>query len=209
MDNTVTHIGEPALNTGSKSPAYDRHLLLEGAKRNAVLDSDEVANDTGWKAGVIPTTFAFTASDLWIGTEEGYGFWGERRWNVPAMCWPTESVETSPPLRSPPRSHPGHDTRPFAGSGNTLYWMLRHLPGAHGLGLEQDSDGVPAYVSDLAILNLSIEMSNRDYRMGLSTLTIAQDQLLIAFIAPPWGDAFERAHRSGFTPHNTAHHRDR
>jgi len=35
-------VGEPALNTGSKSPAYDRHLLLEGAKRNAVLDLTEV-----------------------------------------------------------------------------------------------------------------------------------------------------------------------
>ena len=30
------------MNTGSKSPAYDRQLLLEGAKRNAVLDLTEV-----------------------------------------------------------------------------------------------------------------------------------------------------------------------
>ncbi len=26
------------MNNGSKDPAYDRQLLLEGAKRNAVLD---------------------------------------------------------------------------------------------------------------------------------------------------------------------------
>src|SRR5260370_36427042 len=34
-----------------------------------------------------------------------------------------------------------------------------------------------------------MEVSNRDYRTGLSTLTIVPDQLVIAFIAPPWGDA--------------------
>src|SRR5271169_3561754 len=30
------------MNTGSKGPAYDRQLLLEGAKRNAVLELTEV-----------------------------------------------------------------------------------------------------------------------------------------------------------------------
>ncbi len=30
------------MNTGSKGPTYDRQLLLEGAKRNAVLDLTEV-----------------------------------------------------------------------------------------------------------------------------------------------------------------------
>jgi hypothetical protein len=27
----------------------------------------------------------------------------------------------------------------FAGSGNTLYWLLRHLPGARGVGFESDA----------------------------------------------------------------------
>src|SRR5258708_27711693 len=35
-------VGEPAMDTGSKGPAYDRQLLLEGAKRNSVLDLTEV-----------------------------------------------------------------------------------------------------------------------------------------------------------------------
>jgi hypothetical protein len=30
------------MNTESKGPAYDRQVLLEGAKRNAVLDLTEV-----------------------------------------------------------------------------------------------------------------------------------------------------------------------
>jgi len=81
---------------------------------------------------------------------------------------------------------------PFTGSGNTLYWMLRHLPDAHGLGLEQDPLVFQLTARNLAILNLSIEVSNRDYRMGLSSLNMEQDQLLIAFIAPPWGDALNK-----------------
>jgi hypothetical protein len=72
---------------------------------------------------------------------------------------------------------------PFTGSGNTLYWMLRHLPGAHGLGLEQDPMVFQLTSRNLAILNLLIEVSNLDYKTGLSAL----NQLLIAFIAPPWG----------------------
>jgi hypothetical protein len=40
-----------------------------------------------------------------------------------------------------------------------------------------------------ATLNLSINVSDRDYREGLSSLIIAPDQLLIASIAAPSGDA--------------------
>jgi hypothetical protein len=82
---------------------------------------------------------------------------------------------------------------PFTGSGNTLYWMLRHLPGAHGLGFEQDPIVFQLTSRNLSILNLSIEVSNRDYSVGLSILHMAEDQLLIAFIAPPWGDALNKS----------------
>src|SRR6202011_6153572 len=59
---------------------------------------------------------------------------------------------------------------PFTGSGNTLYWMLHHLPGAHGLGLEQDPVVFQLTSRNLAILNLSLEVSNLDYKVGLSIL---------------------------------------
>jgi len=45
---------------------------------------------------------------------------------------------------------------------------------------------------NLAILSLSIEVANLDYKAESSILKVAQDQLLIAFIAPPWGDALNR-----------------
>ena len=37
------------------------------------------------------------------------------------------------------------------------------------------------------------EVCNRDYRAGLSNLTVTPDQLVIAFIAPLWGDALNKS----------------
>ncbi len=78
---------------------------------------------------------------------------------------------------------------PFAGSGNTLYWLLRHLPGAHGLGFELDAGVFGVTQQNLAELALPIDILNTDYRSGLTGVSVAEDQLLIAFIAPPWGNA--------------------
>src|SRR5262249_55092693 len=84
---------------------------------------------------------------------------------------------------------------PFAGSGNTLYWILRHLPGARGLGFELDAAvfGVPT--RNVSALVLAINILKADYCSGLATVPVAADQLLITFIAPPWGEAL--SHSSG------------
>jgi hypothetical protein len=95
--------------------------------------------------------------------------------------------------KSAPRTSGALVLDPFAGSGNTLYWMLRHLPGAHGLGFEKDPVVFDLTSRNLAILNLSIEISNGDYKTGLSNLTLTQDHLLVAFIAPPWGSALNES----------------
>lgn len=81
----------------------------------------------------------------------------------------------------------------FAGSGNTLYWLMRHLPGARGLGFELDPDVFRLTRRNLVTLALPIEIQNTDYRSGLTELSLASDALLIAFIAPPWGNALDPA----------------
>jgi len=86
------------MNTGSKGPAYDRQLLLEGVKRNAVLDLTEV-----------------------------------QRYRIESWDDPDYVVAKSVPLTSAALV-----IDPFAGSGNTLYWMVRHLPWPRGFGFEQD-----------------------------------------------------------------------
>jgi hypothetical protein len=80
----------------------------------------------------------------------------------------------------------------FAGSGNTLYWMLRHLPGSRGVGFESDAAVFRLTWHNIATLALPIDILNTDYLTGLAGISVGLDELLILFIAPPWGDAFDR-----------------
>jgi len=82
---------------------------------------------------------------------------------------------------------------PFAGSANTLHWLLRHLPTAKGIGFESDAGVAELTQQNIAALDLSIKIMHVDYASGLARLAIAPDELLIAFIAPPWGDALDSA----------------
>jgi hypothetical protein len=183
------------MNTRSKRPAYDRQLLLEGAKRNAILDLTEVQRygTESWGDADYVCIYGLRPADWYA---RGIRILGR----TAVECTRDELADDigrdiATVAKSAPLTTGAMVLDPFAGSGNTLYWMLRHLPDAHGFGLEQDSKVFQLTSRNLAILNLSIEVSNRDYKTGLSTLTLAQDHLLIAFIAPPWGDALDK--RSG------------
>lgn len=80
---------------------------------------------------------------------------------------------------------------PFAGSGNTLYWLARHLSVAHGVGFELDSRVCALTKKNLALLALPIDVLNIDYGSALGRVSAAAGQLVVAFIAPPWGDALD------------------
>ncbi len=80
---------------------------------------------------------------------------------------------------------------PFAGSGNTLYWLLRNLPSARGLGFELDARVFELTRNNFAVLDLPIEILNTDYLSGLARLCATSGSLLVVFIAPPWGNAFD------------------
>jgi hypothetical protein len=78
---------------------------------------------------------------------------------------------------------------PFAGSANTLFWMLRHLSNGRGLGFELDRGVFRLTRRNLATLHLPIEISNTDYRTGLNDTSVSPEGLLIVFLAPPCGEA--------------------
>jgi hypothetical protein len=181
------------MNTGSKGTVYDRQLLLEGAKRNDVLDLTEVQRYgiESWGDPDYVCIYGLRPAD-WYG--RGIRILGR----TAVECTRDQLAdnigrEIFRVAKSAPLTTRSLVLDPFTGSGNTLYWMLRHLPDAHGLGFEQDPVVFQLTTRNLAILNVSIEVSNCDYRMGLSNLNVAQDQLLIAFIAPPWGNALNKS----------------
>jgi len=79
----------------------------------------------------------------------------------------------------------------FAGSGNTLYWLLRHLPRARGLGFEIDPMVFALTRDNLAALALPVDIRNVDYVSGLADVRVSAGQPLVVFIAPPWGEALD------------------
>lgn len=172
------------------APAYDRRLLLLGPKQNAVLDL--------WEVQRFGTDMFGDASYLCL-----YGMqpelWFARGMRVLGRtaieCTPDQVAsviardiaETLPATVSP---RTAMIVDPFAGSGNTLYWMLRHLRGAHAIGCESDPQVYQLTQKNLSIIGSPIELMYGDYLQALSGRQLAEDALVIAFIAPPWGEAF-------------------
>jgi len=110
----------------------------------------------------------------------------ERQSSARGIPSETRSERTSPPsLR--PRQRGGQPlvVDPFAGSGNTLHWIKRHLPGAHAVGFELDPAVFEVSKRNLERLALPIELVHTDHLSGLSSLVISADRLLVAFVARP------------------------
>jgi hypothetical protein len=175
-------------------PMYDRELLLGGAKRNAVLELWEVqryGNDSygdvdyvsiygmrpvDWHAKGV-RVLGRTAVEC---TRDGLG---------DAIGQVVAAIVTTRPPKAPVLV-----VDLFAGSGNTLYWLLRHLPRARGVGFESDEGVFRLTRQNMAALTLPIDILNTDYLSGLTGLSVSPDELLTTFIAPPWGDALDRTH---------------
>ncbi|HEX9275133.1 MAG TPA: hypothetical protein VGA51_01895 [Casimicrobiaceae bacterium] len=126
------------MNTGSKGPAYDRQLLLEGVKRNAVLDLTEVQRYgiESWDDPDYVCIYGLRPADWY---SRGIRILGR----TAVECTRDKLAESigrdiAAVAKSVPLTSAALVIDPFAGSGNTLYWMVRHLPWPRGFGFEQD-----------------------------------------------------------------------
>jgi hypothetical protein len=167
---------------------YDRGLLLLGAKRNTVLSLPEVRQyglDSHGDGNYV-SLYGLPPSE-WFA--RGVRLLGRtvvectRDRLADAIGRDTAAVARMAPAST------SLVVDPFVGSANTLYWMLRHLPGAKGLGFELDADVFAFTERNLSLVGFSIEIARRDYRVGLAQVAVAPHELLVVFIAPPWGDA--------------------
>ena len=170
---------------------YDRELLLFGAKRNAVLELCEVQRygrdsygDTDYVSiyGMRPSDWHTKGARV-LGrtavecTRDGLGdAIGNDVAAIAGTCPGTSRMLV---------------VDPFAGSANTLYWLLRHLPRARGVGFESDIGIFRLTRQNIAALGLPIDILNLDCLSGLTGVSVASGELLITFIAPPWGNAFD------------------
>jgi len=162
----------------------DRAYLLSEAKRNQVLALDEVVQ-YGLDSFGDPdhvTVFELTPPD-----------WYSRGVRLLARTV-VECTRDALAL-----SIAGHVARvaraapvvvdPFAGSANTLYWLARRLDARRAIGFELDDNVFEATRRNLSIVGFEAELTHVDYHAGLSALTVAEDDFLVVFVAPPWGDA--------------------
>jgi predicted RNA methylase len=77
----------------------------------------------------------------------------------------------------------------FAGSGNTLHWIRRQAGAHRSIGFELDGAVFELSRRNLALMDLGIDLRHDSYQDGLRELGPPAEDLVIVFIAPPWGDA--------------------
>jgi len=169
---------------------YDRELLLGDAKRNAVLEMWEVqryGSDSYGDADYV-SVYGLPPAEWYVKGARLLGRTAVECTRDVLADAIGKDVARVAALASPMTRALVID--PFAGSGNTLYWLLRHLPNARGVGFESDAGVFRLTRQNMAALGLSIDVMNADYLSGLTRVSVAREELLIAFIAPPWGDGF-------------------
>jgi hypothetical protein len=167
---------------------YDRELLL-GAKRNAVLDLSEIQ-----RYGSNSYADADYVSIYGMRPAEWHAKGIRVLGRTAVEC--TRDVladaigaDVARIADTAPDGAGALVIDPFAGSANTLYWLLRQLRGARGVGFERDDAVFELTRENLSVLGLPIEISHADYATALADVDASGEQLVIAFLAPPWGDA--------------------
>jgi len=180
-----------SINGKAALPRYDRALLLHGSKRNEVLTLAEVE-----QYGLDSFAHADYVSIYGMTPRE----WHRRGIRLLGRT----AVECT---RDALADHIGFDVAsvaarmpsanhltvidPFAGSCNTLFWILRHVPNAEGIAFEADAQVFELTQRNLAVLDKSIELVCGDYKTTLEERSIPSDRGIVAFIAPPWGTALD------------------
>jgi predicted RNA methylase len=175
-------------------PRYDRQLLLHGPKRDAVLELWEVRRygmDTYGDADYV-SVYGLRPADWYA---RGVRLLGRstvectRDSLAETIATDVASVAATAAQSSGPLV-----IDPFVGTGNTLHWILRRLNGARGMGFELDPSVFRLTSRNLALLGLPIDIVNDDSRLGLAGVAASGTELVVAFVAPPWGEALsERA----------------
>ena len=77
----------------------------------------------------------------------------------------------------------------FAGSANTLYWIRRRVGAYRAVGFELDDAVFALTRANLSVVSPGVDLVHDSYDRGLRTLGEPDEDLVIVFVAPPWGRA--------------------
>ena len=172
-------------------PVYDRALLLHGPKRDEVLTLEEVRqygidsfSDSDYVQiyGMAPT--------VWY--RRGIRLLGRTAVECTRDALANRIGRNIAGIAAKlPKAMHFTVIDPFAGSCNTLYWILRSIPNSQGMACELDRQVYALTKRNLAALDRTIDLQNGDYQSFLGTCRLPPDHGLIFFIAPPWGTALD------------------
>jgi precorrin-6B methylase 2 len=174
----------------AQSRVHDRALLLHGSKRNEMLTLAEIE-----QYGLDSFADADYVSIYGMPPREWYRHGIRLLGRTAVEC--TRDVlgdrigldVASVAARMPSNQLVVID--PFAGSCNTLFWILRHLPNSEGIAFESDPRVFELTHRNLATLDQRIELVHGDYVRLLERRRVPEDRGIVAFVAPPWGTALD------------------
>jgi proline iminopeptidase len=175
----------------SAAPLYGRQLLLLGAKRNAELTLDEIH-----RYGIDSYGDPDYVSIYGLRPREWFAKGVRVLGRTAVECTRDElgdaiGRDLAAALGSSSAASNVLAIDPFAGSGNTLHWILHHLPGASGLGFELDPVVFRLTTRNLTALDLPIRILHTDFRAGFGSVQVAPGTPVVLFVAPPWGEALD------------------
>jgi len=179
--------------SGDSKPVYDRTLLLHSPKRDKVLTLEEVRqygidsfSDPDYVRiyGMAPTA--------WYG--QGIRLLGRTAVECTRDALANRiGRDIASIVATLPKPARFIFIDPFAGSCNTLYWILRYVPNSQGIACEFDRQVYELTKRNIAGLDRTIDLQHGDYQSLLADRQLPPDQGLIFFIAPPWGTALDEA----------------
>jgi hypothetical protein len=172
-------------------PVYDRSLLLFGARRNLELDLDEVE-----RYGTDSHGDPDYVSIYGMRPAEWYAAGVRLLGRTVVECTRDAladaiATDIAAVVASAPEPETAFVIDPFAGSANTLWWIVRRLPGARGYGFEDDRGVFQRTARNIAALAVPIRSLNVDYVAGLDAIAVPKDRTIVVFVAPPWGHALD------------------
>jgi hypothetical protein len=169
---------------------YDRTLLLHGSKRNEVLSLAEIE-----QYGLDSFGNTDYVSIYGMPPREWYGC-GIRLLGRTAVECTRDALgdRIGRDVASVAACMPSNQfvvIDPFAGSCNTLFWILRHLPHSEGIAFESDPQVFDLTYSNLAALGQKIEVVHGEYERLIERFRFPEDRGIVVFVAPPWGTALD------------------
>jgi hypothetical protein len=174
----------------SRSLSHDRALLLHGPKRNEVLTLGEIeqyGRDSFGDADYV-SIYGMLPRE-WYG--RGVRLLGRTAVECTRDALGNRIGLDVASIAKKMTSAQWTVIDPFAGSCNTLFWILRHLPNAEGIAFESDPQIVELTRRNLAAVAQTMEVVHGDYVSLLGKCPVRDGRGIVAFVAPPWGSALD------------------